>query len=355
MKETDTITDYTLFTPGCYLPTLMTLAVVVYRQCHKWLVMTVLYLQVDILHPLATLQWEEGPNLPVKICTTSYVFVNDRFYVRSGPPEVICVFSTNLDLLSILFTPTLQCGLTTYNSQLVLVGGSMSNKPSNQLWVSNERKGIWDPSLLPPMPTARSYLSAVNTGSTDCIVVAGGVGETGALDVVEVLIQGQWWTLQPLPEPCWNMISTLHNGKWYLISWSKLLYCNLESLLMNYEQSSDVWSKIDDNFSYVGIVSFGQQLVAIGRGGPTIHAFSPLTQSWVHVGDMPEVLAYSSTIVLPTRELVVIEEELGENESSSVFKASLTSEELILQHFLFARRIMCCSLTKAFSTFHYPC
>ena len=269
----------------------------------------------------------------------------------------IFVLSTNLDLLSELTTPTYHYALTTYNSQLVLVGGKLSstNKPSDRLWVRNEGKGIWDPSLLPPMPTARSDSSAINVGSRECIVVAGGYGETGPVNIVEALIEGQWRTLDPLPRPCHNMTSTLHNGKWYLYSSKGYMFCcNLESLLTSHVGL--VWSTIGSNMDYLSIASFGRQLIATGKSGliPTsgIHALSPLTQSWVHVGDMPEELLLSFAIVLPTRELVVIGKRsvIG---GGYVFKASLTSEELILQHFLFPRRVMCCSLAKAFST--YPC
>ena len=303
--------------------------------------MVVLYLQVDILHPLATLHSEQCPPLPMNIFDAQNLFVGDRLFVGSGLTslqkglhnnEQIFVFSANLDLLSVWNTPTYHYALTTYNSHPVLVGGmsSFTNKLCNQLWIRNEVKGIWDP-LLPPMPTARSYSSAVNTGSTECIVVAGGRGKTGPVDVVEVLKEGQWLTLQPLPAPCWNMVSTLHNRKWYLNSSKGYMFCcNLESLLIDYEQSSDVWSKIDNNVINFSIASFGQQLITIGRSRlvPTsIHALSPLTQSWVHVGDMPEELFYSSIIVLPTKELVVIREGGGDG---SVLKASLTSESLIL-------------------------
>ena len=220
----------------------MTLVVVVYRQCYIWLVMVVLYLQVDILHPLATLHWEQCPLL-VSIFDAQCVFVNNRLYVgseltSSGTDTRIFVFSTNSDLLSELTTPTCHYALTTYNSQLVLVGGKLSstNELSDRLWVRNEGKGIWDPSLLPPMPTARSDSSAINVGSRDYIVVAGGHGETGPVDVVEALIEGQWCTLQPLPWPCRNVTSTLHNGKWYLITsggymFYHMFYCDLESLI----------------------------------------------------------------------------------------------------------------------------
>ena len=324
--------------PCPHLLTLMTLAVAVCRQCYIWLVMVVLYLQVDILHPLAALHWKQYPPLPVDISDAQCVFINNRLYVGSGFISSkrftqLFVTSTNLDLLYELTTPTSHYALTTYNSQPVLVGGELSstNKLSNQLWIRNERKDIWDPSLLPPMPTARRYPSAINTGSTEYIIVAGGFGEIGPVDVVEVLKQGQWWTLHSLPEPCWGMRSTLHKGKWYLNSLRGYMFCcNLESLLSGYGESNDVWSIIDNNVMGYSIASFGQELITIGRSrqGSTssIHTLSPLTQSWVHVEDMPGELFYFSIIVLPTRELVV----WGKDESGSVLKAFLTSEELIL-------------------------
>ena len=304
--------------------------------------MVVLYLQVNILHPLATLHWEKC--LPVNILYANCVFVNNRLYVGSGLTflgrkpcynEKIFVYSSNLDLLSESTTPTTNFALTTYNSQPVLVGGKFpsNNIHSNRLWIRNERKDIWDPSLLPPMPTARSHSSAINTGSAECIVVAGGHRETGPIDIVEVLKQGQWSSLQPLPEPRGSMTSTLHDGKWYLSHYERdnIFCCNLESLLSDYEQSSDVWSTtVNDVFTY-RTASFGQQLITLGGSmlvcTKNILALSPLTQSWVHVGDMPEEIVDFSTIVtIPsTRELVVIG-ELSEDRDNAFFKASLKSE-----------------------------
>ncbi len=81
----------------------------------------------------------------------------------------------------------------------------------------------WKSSLL---PTRRYGSSAVTTGTPESIIVTGGEGEDRAvLDTVEALVQEQWSTCRPLPEPCFCTNSTIHNGKLYVFI--RVMQCSI--------------------------------------------------------------------------------------------------------------------------------
>ena len=48
--------------------------------------------------------------------------------------------------------------------------------------------------------------------------MAGGVGVGGSvLDTVEVLVEGQWSAVQPLPGKCYDLKSAVHKGRLYFM------------------------------------------------------------------------------------------------------------------------------------------
>ena len=59
-----------------------------------------------------------------------------------------------------------------------------------------------------------------------------------------------------------------------------------------------------------------------GSLSDAIHAFIPDTQSWLHVANLPRPMHSASSLVLPSGDLVVINNEVRQH-SISVFKASL--------------------------------
>ncbi len=174
-----------------------------------------------------------------------------------GRPELFVSSLDNLSSWTTVETPTLSSALTTYHSQLVLIGGweVSSNEATNKLWISEQDTLMnWKSSLLPPMPTRRYYSSAVTTGTPESIIVAGGRGEDWAdLDTVEALVQEQWSTCQPLHKPCYYINSTIHNGKLYLMGGHPqgyaVFYCDLVPLISSSQceqtLATSLWNKFD--------------------------------------------------------------------------------------------------------------
>lgn len=303
------------------------------------------HLQVDILHPLATLHWEECCKLPEGMIYAQCVSINGNVYVSGNGDthnkQKLYISSKELNSWSAVPTPSFWYALTTYHSHLVLVGGreTTTNLVSNKLWTLNSSLNFQ--TSLPPMPTARFSLTAVTTTTPDleCIVVAGGGDEINFKNVVEVFSQEQWATVQPLPKKCQKMMSTLHNGKLYLMGGypqeRAVYYCDVKLLIAEKEvkETMQLWHQYEAPLSDSSVASFEQHLITIGGEGSgsssfssKIFAQSPLSQQFVLAGNIPIKLSVVGSIVLPTGELAVIG-GCNVSGSNTVFRASLRGEK----------------------------
>ena len=243
-------------------------------------------------------------------------------------------------------TPTKYYALTTYHSQLVLIGGIKRNEShaTNKVWATGGERNVWQISL-PPMKVSRHSSSAINTkNQTECIlIVIGGVEEsekiqaTIRLNTVEVFVQEEWSIVQPLPLQCFFIKCNIHDGILYLMGGygqdNSVFYCKLDSLLSSLPSNDTLWETSQVPLYYSSCVTFHHHLVSVGGDSPSkmysssdIHAYSPLTQSWLYVGDLPIELNYTTSTVISTGELVVIGEETT-SFSCKVFKASLKGED----------------------------
>ena len=285
------------------------------------------------------------------------VWLGDKLYVGGGSTlgsrrdaARLYIHTPTTDTWSYIDTPVYYFALITYHSQLVLVGGREfvgedKNGPvTNKLLTLTERDQ-WRETL-PPMRTKRPKTSAVEFAKN--ILVVGGVDDNGRkVSIVEVYNGHHWAEAQCLPKLLSNMKSTVLNGHWYLMGGKEqgkeVYYASLNSLVASCQPSEkplpSVWKRLPDvPHAYSSSAVFGNRLIAVGGGGvylpsSSIHAYSPHTQSWVHVGKMPVKLYSTCTAVLPTGDLMVI----GGWMESHVHKASLKfngNSELYCMHSL---------------------
>ena len=312
-------------------------------------------MQIDILHPLASLKWRECRRLPVGIRDAQAVWLGNKLYVggrvtsgNNREAARLCIYTPTTDTWSVIDTPVYLFALITYHSQLVLVGGReyvgewRSGPVTNKLWtlIGHDQ---WRETL-PPMTTKRCSVSAVEFA--DNIVVAGGQDDKGRnIDIVEVYNGHHWAKAQcGLPKPSYDMKSTVLNGHWYLMGgWEQgkeVYYASLDSLVASCQPSEkplpSVWKRLPDvPHVWSSTAVLGNRLIAVeGEGeylplSSSIHAYSPHTQSWVHVGDMPIRLHSTYTAVLPTGELMVIGGTSSTSiEQSYVYKTSLNGNNM---------------------------
>ena len=258
----------------------------------------ILYAQVDILHPQADIQWTECCQLPEGIDDTRCVLFNDKLYVggrvlSSGMYAKLFVSSTDLKSWTILTTPNYWFALTTFNDMLVLLGGveMATEEFTNRIWGSRDGKK-WEEDVLPSMQTKRISTSAITIADLECIIVAGGEKEgyipTG---VVEVFVDNEWTSVQPLPKRCYDIKFTIHYEKIYILGGygqdSNFVYwSDVKSVIKAskepHTKSSKVslWGKFDLPLLCSNTVSFGQQFmtmgIEMGIDSTKIHARYPL-------------------------------------------------------------------------------
>ncbi len=259
------------------------------------------------------------------------VLLGNRLYVGGGVSKggigVAVLFTCDIavDTWSTILTPVELFALATYHSQLVLAGGWFSQPPckaTNNLWVLGTDGRTWDQPL-PPMPTPRYGAVAVSTDRH--LIVAGGSGLGDIyLDVVEVFDGQQWTQTDPLPKRCDYIQSTCHSDFCYMMGGDQqgqsVVYASLRSLVAPSPHSTDrqqsVWMTLPDvPFVQSSTTVFAEALVAVGgcsgflalgRSNSSILMYSPLSRTWVKVGEMPRALEFTCSITLPTGEMVVI-------------------------------------------------
>ena len=225
-------------------------------------------------------------------------------------------------------TPVYYFSLTTYHSQLVLVGGyeyvseNGGGGLTNKLWTLSE-DGQWQETL-PPMPTSCIGAPAVSHG--DHLLV---IGRDYHNNKAYVYNGHHWTSAQDPPQQLFTIQSTIFNGHLYLMGGEgKVLLpqetyvysASLDLLIASCQpsetsQPSSVWKRLPDvpaGYCYPAL--FGNRLIAVGKRGrllsatTSLHAYSSFTQSWVHMGDssLPSSGLAPCAIVLPSNELMVV-------------------------------------------------
>ena len=122
-------------------------------RIRKWSPPTTHEPPADLLHPLATIQWETCWEVVGDMSIYAIHSVdNDKLYLGMiDDGDMVLEFSADLAAWKVLpLPPVSEFTLSTYHSQLVLVGGWLNGTTSNKLWVYDN--DVWHCSL-PPMLT----------------------------------------------------------------------------------------------------------------------------------------------------------------------------------------------------------
>ena len=295
--------------------------------------------QVDILHPFASLEWRQCTGPPVNVGRDAQVvWLKDKVYVGGGGTSGsrrddarLYIYTPATDTWTTLDTPVYYFALTTYHSQLVLVGGReyVSGSRTNKLWTLSE-DGQWQETL-PPMPTpCGTNASAVSHG--DHLLV---ISDDYPTNKVYVYNGHHWASAQHPPQWLHFVKSTVFNDHWYLMGRGGIVYsASLDSLLASCQpsetsQPSSVWERLTDvPTGPCSPAVFGTRLVAVVGGGSSstatsLYVYSPLTEDWEYVimEDAPPTPSgvVPCAVVLPSNELMVVR-------GDKAFKATLISK-----------------------------
>ena len=216
--------------------------------------------------------------------------------------------------------PVYWFGMGELNGQLVIVGGKTRQlHVTGKVHTLNSSTQKWVESIA-PMSTARD--SPAVFSQTSCLTVVGGGDQPGThLSDVEIFIPhtSQWHkTTSPAPFPLCDMTTTVINNKCFIAEYySTKVYQLCVSLQQTTTDSTNTpqviteWTNLCDlPHKGCGLGSIKGCLLAVGGGWPnpitTILGFSPITNTWKTVGELPEPRRNCTTVLLPTGELLVM-------------------------------------------------
>ena len=217
--------------------------------------------------------------------------------------------------------PVYWFGMAELNGQLEIVGGRTRQRVvTGKVHTLNSSTQKWVESIT-PMPTAR-YRPAVLSLPT-CLTVVGGDDQHGTkLSDIEIFMPhtSQWHkTTLPAPSPLCDMTTTVINNKCFIAEYdSTKVYQLCVSLQQTTTDSSNApqviteWTNLCDlPCKGCGLGSINGCLLAVGGGVwskyiTTILGFSPITNTWKTVDELPEPRRDCTTVLLPTGELLVM-------------------------------------------------
>ena len=247
--------------------------------------------------------------------------------------------------------PVVGFGMSNFMDQLTLVGGAYESAGEGKVPYAltgdvhtySDRTGEFEPSI-PSMPTPRLLPTVLTYGST--MIACGGVILDEKHDIcvstVEVYSSEntQWYRAEPLPLACTGMsFATIHEHSYLLGGFTdtdfdhptmSVFSVSLQRLVEDALTRSrgfgsggaavldsptpKIWQRFPDAPRYAATAtSIGGCLVAIGGSDESLehksgalHVFSPLTNSWSRMADIP-VMCFSCAVTrLPRSELLII-------------------------------------------------
>ena len=311
--------------------------------------------QKDILNVFSQLTFTECAKCPVPIYSGQAVVVGKDVYLYNAVP---LKYSTSEDSWCVLpRAPVQYFRFGCLFKKILLVGGRLpSRRVTADIHEFDEATQQWVRSTtIPPMPTARSSVTAVSWTSPPALIVCGGNNPAGEpMTVVEIYHSrtSQWHTTSPLPFPRSNMTHTIiHNILFLVGGYARLsaasckktvLSVSIPQLLESCLQPSTSpiqWQSlsISDVPNYRSTAALlGACLLVVGGKSATpkffntsdivssIHAYCPSFSSWVLVGELPQPCYDCATATLPTGELLVIGGVTSKGTLDTVYKFTVS-------------------------------
>ena len=232
-------------------------------------------------------------------------------------------------------------GLGHVDGKLVSVGGikKSDDKLTGVVYTYVERSHKWKQTL-PPMPTARYALNVLSLQSA-LIAVGGNILGDSETDTVEILKVDtlQWYKTDQIPKAC-NCISLVASGNTcYVLGggfghaedatfFNQALYASVDDLVHNavpadqttHSGSSDTqsaWKTLPNTPTYIPAAAvLAGNLLAIGGAHhdqaetgdvvKEVYMYSPSTNSWIYISDIPAPRANTAVAILSATEILVI-------------------------------------------------
>ena len=297
----------------------------------------------------------------MKMSGAQTVVIRDRVYCGGGAADddddyPVFSYSPSEDTWNTLPDHYVRWfGLGQVRGKLVTVGGRKKSdgKVTNEVYEFDDVTQSWKQSI-PPMSTARWSPAVLSHHST--LTVAGGYTGHTRTSVVEVYREdtSQWHTTEPLPFHWRDASSLLIDNRWYLLGgtaegevYSNRAVCAhvdllLQKALPRDQASTDrdstnnsAWEVLPNTPHYApAAATFCTSLLAVGgttginypsNSQAAVHVYSPCTNAWIDISDLPAPRLGTATAMLSPTELLVIG-GWNNGRQNSVYKGLLRIE-----------------------------
>ena len=294
----------------------------------------------------ACITWKKHGELPEKISGGQATIIGGRIYCGGQDSEhsTSCYMYDQLQGKWIILSPlpVELFGVGQVCGKLVAVGGQRKTddkmRVSNEVFMYDERSRKWKHTIQ-PITIARFDPGVLSLPSA--LVVAG--GQTDLMrytNTVEILKHGekpevaQWCTTNPLPIDCSRLSLVADSTTCYALGGARLrkqlnqaLYASLDDILhmatpphQNSHDERDsgptqsAWKALPPTLSYNPAATIlAGTLIAVGGwekpvGGERrkeVYVYSPSTESWLYISDLPVPLA-RSIVATSSSQLFVI-------------------------------------------------
>ena len=230
--------------------------------------------------------------------------------------------------------PVKYFGLGQINGKLVAIGG-VKKRDGRETGVAlsfqdSEQSQKWK-QIIPPMPTARHSPGVLSLQST--LVVAGGYTLSALyVNTVEIFKSdtSQWHSTDPLPIECLDISLVAIDNTCYALGGYKgpshlnqALRASVDDLLGNANQTThsgsndtrSAWKTLPNTPTYDPTAAvLAGNLLAVGgdetprRGAARkeVYIYSPSTNSWIYISDLPAPRSDSIVAILSPTEILAI-------------------------------------------------
>ena len=278
----------------------------------------------------SSITWKQCAELPTKLSSGQTTVINGKVYCggradNDDSYNVYCYDPSQDKWTTLPPLPVKWFGLGQVNSKLVAVGGVKDYEDTDKVYTYSERSRKWKQTI-PPMPTARRSPGVLSLQSA--LVVAGGV----EIEEVEIfkLDTSQWYRTESLPVRCCLISLVAIGNTCYALGGygnshhlNQALYASVDDLLCNavpvnqttHSGSSDTWKTLSNTPTYrPAAAMLAGNLLAMGGcetsgGGANkkeVYMYSPSTNSWIYISDLPAPRSDTAVAVLLSKEILVI-------------------------------------------------
>ena len=251
------------------------------------------------------------------------VALNGKLYVRgvSRGTWTVLEYTPGHDQWTDLPPPPVDYfSIATLQGQLFAVGGKDRStlKKTNTILKFNEHSQQWIQSH-PAMPTALTYSAVI--GYQDHLIVAGGRNsEDNRIPYVNILdtTSNKWKTAQPLPSTDYYY-TVLIEGTLYLVGWDTLTVLRAHVPTLISGAKSGVWETLPNApYNRSSPVTIDNTLLTVGGGdklwggNPTtcIQMYSPTTNQWTRVGDLPRLMSNPYCVIMNSELFVFYDQSV---------------------------------------------